>query len=956
MPKTKIFPHLAVVLCAMSMLALPQRSFGQAAAINGQIEGTVTDPSGASGAGAQVEVLNEETGFKRSATADESGFFRLAVLPLGTYSLTVNASGFAPEKRGGIRLNAGATVTINIVLALAGQAREITVSSAAPVVEIGRTDIGSSLSGNQIGNLPLVSRNNFNYILVQPNVSGHPNTEFGVPRKVNANGFTDRINYQLDGSNNTQNDRAGIRLMPISNTWVQEVQQVNNGFAPEFGNTAGTVFNSVTKSGANDLHGEAAYIFRRTDFGARQTTLKPTDAKPITNVGDFFADAGGRVVKDKFFWFGSFERVTRDLPQPVTVTAGAIASLGLPASYASPIPFRQTVYFVMGRADYQINQANRLFFRFNWFRNESPYNAGTFTQTLITQTYLFKDRAPSYAAQLISTVSPQAVNELRFQLPKRYQRQLAFEGTGPQPVLFVSGVANFGGSDQTGFVFTEKTPEVSDNFSVNRGTHAIKFGVDLRFIRDQQVSPTFARYTFATIDAYLAAVKGTSPKGYTNYTQTFGSPEFDYNSLFTGIYAQDNWKIRPNLTLIYGARWDVFRGPKANAQSILPTSQNWRTRKTNLAPRVGLAWSPGKDQKTVIRVNGGMFYDAPQINTYFRALQGNGLPQFFNLSTVPTAAFAPAFPNIFTALPTGFSLPVQDVTTISKDFRNLYSINLNTQISREITSNFSVTAGYLYTKGTHIPVYRNVNLVPGALKLADGRPIFGTARVFSGLNNIMMAESVGNSNYNGFNLALNRRYARGYEFMLSYTWSHALDAAPEQNNLDSTSFLSDPTNRARDYGNGLSDRRNVLIANGVLRPEVKTGSRGLDYLLNHNELSTIITAQSGDIFNMGSNLVLNGDASTSSTFQRPLYVARNTIRGPAIYEFNMRYTRAFPVREGKRVEFFGEFTNLFNHSNFTGLNTTASVDTAGNILTPASLARTASLDPRLMQLGFRFTF
>lgn len=172
-------------------------------------------------------------------------------------------------------------MTADITLAVKGVASEVVVSAAAPVVDPSRTDQGSTLSSNAITNLPLLSRNPYNFILQQPNVSGRGNTEFGVPRKVNANGFTGRINYQLDGSNNVQSDRAGIRLLPISDTWVQEIQQVNNGFSPEFGNTVGTVFNTITKSGANDLHGEAGYIFRRTPFSARPPCSPTTAPRPM---------------------------------------------------------------------------------------------------------------------------------------------------------------------------------------------------------------------------------------------------------------------------------------------------------------------------------------------------------------------------------------------------------------------------------------------------------------------------------------------------------------------------------------------------------------------------------------------------------------------------------------------------------------------------------------------------
>ena len=181
-----------------------------------------------------------------------------------------------------------------------------------------------------VRNLPLVSRNPYNFILFQPNVSGIANTEFGVPRKIDANGFNGRINYEIDGSNDTESDRAGIRLIPISNTYVEEVQQVSNGFAPEFGNTVGTVFNTITKSGTNDYHGEGGFIFRRTTV-QRAPEVAPRDRPtPDVNLNSYFADGGGRIVRDKLFFFGAIEHVNRDLPAPVTVPAAVIAATRTP--------------------------------------------------------------------------------------------------------------------------------------------------------------------------------------------------------------------------------------------------------------------------------------------------------------------------------------------------------------------------------------------------------------------------------------------------------------------------------------------------------------------------------------------------------------------------------------------------------------------------------------------------
>src|SRR6185437_8058641 len=210
------------------------------------------------------------------------------------------------------------------------------------------------------------------------------------------NGFNDRINYQLDGSSNVESDRAGIRLLPISETWIQEVQAVNNGFAPEFGNTVGTLFNTITRSGTNELHGEAAYLFRRTPMSARPALLPDNQPTPAVNVDSVFADAGGRLVKDRVFFFAGYEHVKRDLPAPVTVSPATLAQLGLPANYANAIPFSQSVTFFLARADWQVNNSNHLSVRFNGHRNDSPYNNSTVGGlNLVSTSHNFIDR--SYA-------------------------------------------------------------------------------------------------------------------------------------------------------------------------------------------------------------------------------------------------------------------------------------------------------------------------------------------------------------------------------------------------------------------------------------------------------------------------------------------------------------------------------------------------------------------------------
>ena len=858
----------------------------------------MTDPSGAAVSGATVQITNTDTGFKQSAKTGDTGLYRFTVLPLGTYEIEVQAAGFGTTRRTGIVLSAGAIATMDIAVSVAGTTTMVDVTASAAITEPGRIDLGSTLSENMTRNLPLVSRNPYNFILFQPNVSGRANTEFGVPRKINANGFNGRIYYELDGSNNTESDRVGIRLIPISDIYVAEVQQVSNGFAPEFGNTVGAVFNTITKSGANDFHGEGAYLFRRTDFSARPKLLSSTALVPEVNVDSYSVDGGGRIIKDKLFFFGAFEHVKRDLPGVVTVSAANIAALGLPASYGDPIPFRQSVYFYMGKGDWQINAKNRLSVRYMHHANDSPYNNSTIGGlNLVSQSYNFVDRSHVGAVQLVSIINDHIVNELRGQVAYRGQMQNSFAASGTGPVLTVTGIANFGGPSGAGFVYQETTPELADNFSYIRGSHSFKFGASTHAIRDTQVQATYAQYNFPTIAAYLAAVNGSAPKGYSSFSQIVGNPSLNYNSLFTNFFAQDSWKPVRNLTVTYGLRYDLYQMPSADKTSPFAFSQNFRTDKNNFGPRLGFAYGLGKDQKTVIRASSGIFYDAPQTDQYRRAISLNGNPAFFTLSATPATSFAPSFPNVFTAPPAGVTGST-DITTISPDFANLYSINANFSITRELTPTTALTASYLYTAGRRLPVYRNINVVPGGTFLADGRPIFGTARYYAGFGNITSAESVGDSTYNGLNLTLRKQLASGYELFATYTWSHAIDDAPEQNNIDAgANLLSDPTNRRRDRADSLTDKRHVFNMTGVLMPEWKLSNKTANYLANHNRLSFGIVASSGDLFNMGSNRVLNGDSTEGSAFQRPLFVGRDTIRAGWVAEINARYSRLFPVTE-----------------------------------------------------------
>ena len=182
---------------------------------------------------------------------------------------------------------------------------------------------------------------------------------------------------------------------------------------------------------------------------------------------------------------------------------------------------------------------------------------------------------------------------------------------------------------------------------------------------------TGALYAFPTIASYLAAASGSNPFAYVLYGQTLGNPSLNYNSLFSGLFVQDSWKPLRNLTVVYGLRYDIYKMPDAYQSSPFQFSQHFNMDTNNAAPRLGLAYGFGKNERTVIRASTGIFYDAPQTDPYRRALLNDGSPAFFTLTAVPGLPYAPTFPNVLPSVPAGFKVPPGDITTISPKLRHI---------------------------------------------------------------------------------------------------------------------------------------------------------------------------------------------------------------------------------------------------------------------------------------------
>jgi len=976
--------HLFAISVVCFLLAASELAVAQSQALNGQIEGTVSDQTNAAVPNAAITVTNIETGATRTMTTDESGVYRFPLLPLGTYRITAEAANFKKLVREGVTLTTGQTATLDLYLP-AGEVQEVViVSSDTSVADAGKTDVGRVMNTREVRNLPLISRNPSNFALLQANVTGRPSRGFNNP-SIAVNGYLRRINYLLDGNTNTQPDRAPTRFMFISETSVSEIQLLTNGFAAEFGNTPGIIVNTVTPSGTNQLSGAVSYRLRRPSFYSRPFFYPSSEDIPDNKADNFTATIGGPIIKDRWHFYFGYENGKRDdkaaavrlLTIRETDQAQLIAA-GLPAAIFPPaIPFLERGPLYIFRTDLQINERHRLAVRFNLF-NPSSDNAITGGLNTLERTIDSSGIGYGLAAQLAS-YTPRVVNEFRFQYAQRSagNRRNEFSGTGPS--IVITGVANFGSptnADANTIFPPFRITQVQDNLTRTAGTHVVKFGGGFNFYNATERSPLSSQYTFPSIAAYSAARNGTNPRSYTRYSETFGETQTNYTATFWNFFAQDDWKLTRRLKINFGLRYDLYQIPKADSTSPFPASQKFNVDKNNFAPRLGVVYALREGSRpTIIRFGAGIYYDQPLLAMYQRALQINGNPKFFNFSfsgnnngiNIPSPN-APAFPNTFSgSLPPGSILPQQNIDTIAPDFENMYAIHANAQLEQAIAENLSFAVGYIHSSGRHIPVYRNINPINPAGFLADGRGVFSptsspATRLDPRFNIIQMVESVGNSNYDALTLQLTKRFSRGLQFSANYTLSKATDDAPEQNLA--TGFpglvLSDPTNRSLDQVNSFADQRHTFVMSMVARPQFYCGNKTLRYLFNDNQFGIIATANSGETFNIISGLDLNRDGIQTS--DRPIGIKRNSGKTPNQLNADLRYSRFFNFTERYKLEVFGEFQNLFNINSivqFTNVTVTTNATTGeliGSLPDFKARNQSTSQDSRQFQLGIKFIF
>jgi len=952
------------------MLLVSTSAFAQSQAMNGLIEGVVKDSSGGVLPGVNVTVTNTSTGESKTIVTDAAGNYRAPLLSLGSYKVRVELSGFKAYERAGFTLSAGQGVVVNATLETGVMTETVTVTGEAPVANPGKVDIGRTISEEEIKNLPLVSRNPYNFAFLQPNVTGYENNEFGAAR-INGNGSQMHTSYQIDGNTNTQKDRAGLRLLPVSEIVVKEVRVQTSGFAPEFGQTTGMVYNAITPSGSNNLSGTVSFRLRRKDFSETPFYFTGTQ-KPDTHVNNTTFTLGGPIRKDRTHFYVGYEYVDRDLSADRVIAQSVkdnFAAAGLPASVIGDgvIPAVQKVHFAIAKIDHQINSSHKLSVREFWFKNDSPYNIGGGANTIQRATD-FGDKMNSVSAQLISQFGGNKVNELRVQYAKRNQTRTASDGSVTGVAVNITGAQamNFGnpldGTQSAGFDFTTKIFQIVNNFSWTAGKHSLKAGVDVQAIDDSRVNTLRAQYSFTSVANYLAAKNGTNPRAYSSFTQDLGDPTVAYKTKFIGLFVQDDVWVTPRFKLLYGARYDLFDVPDSRPFAANPLSASFNDDKNNFGVRAGFSWSLDAESKTVLRASTGLMYEPPLLNLYEDAILRNGDPKSLTFTGGPTVAGAPAFPNLIaTATP-----PRQAVIAIASDYKTQWALLSNIQIERALTEDIAMSLGYINSVGGNMPVLIDTNLTASGATLGDGRPVYSSTRPNSNFNAIDVVQSKGEGAYNALTVTMNKRMRNGWQMQANYTIAKSEDNGPLPGYVlaSGDDRVSDPSNLDREKGLAPFNQTHTFALSTLLQPKVSGEGLGAA-LINNNQLGLIVQANSGLPFNIRTNRDLNNDGNAAN--DRPLGIGRNTGRLGSSVTIDGRYVRFFNFGK-RRLEVFGEGKNLLNRLSISTVNRIVATDALGNPTTaiPSTVIRcgspavtpcaTAAYDQRSLQIGAKITF
>jgi Carboxypeptidase regulatory-like domain/TonB dependent receptor-like, beta-barrel len=831
------------VVLSVSLLAFlttPPALYAQAT--TGTISGAVTDDTKAVLPGATVQVTNAETGAARALVTDERGRFRALNLTPGIYAVSVELQGFQTARRDRLIVEIGRDVAADFQLTIGSVSEQVTVQGSATNVELSSAVAGGVVSQTQIAELPLNGRSFMQLATLQPGVTVSRATRgdftggFGNTQLSIGGARPEMTGYLLEGTNiadvsdKAPSSMAGVLLGVDA---VKEFSVQTHDYSAEFGRAAGGVISAVTKSGTNGLHGTIFEFLRNSRFDAPNyfDPLDPVTGNqtvpPFTR-NQFGGTAGGPILKNRLFYFGSYEGLRQNLsltriarlPNAAsrdgilptgTVTISPLVRPYLDLLY--PVPdgrdygdgtaeMRHTdvdptrEHFFVGKIDWQASNSNSMFIRVSRDKSDAQIHQDhpLFLEVTNTDTRYFTYQDQHLFSSRVLNVARAAVNYTGRDddiNPTVAVQPSLFFTTDPHfgAITIQSGISQVGTTGSTPIDYRQTLFQFSDTLTVSSSRHTAKFGADIQRYHFDGVSYSRfgGEFRFTNLSNFLRGVVNRFTGNLPN-TDTQRAMRQSYLSFF----AQDEWRPTNDFTMNYGVRYEFFTVPydingqvagllsftdlESGPNGVTPGTDMFKNpSKLDFSPRLGIAWTPFGGQKTSIKAGAGVFYQ-PLTTSYYRGTTFRIYPYFagVDIRTVPT--FGPAVQQL---LAQGTGLDVQKRSEfIDYEARQPYTVQYHASLAHELPGEIVAEIGYIGSRGYNLPFYSDPNARPVQFNEADGhwQVVPGSNFLFPSWGRIRTRTNVARSWYNGFTASLNRRFSGGLLFQGSYTYGNSRDS------------------------------------------------------------------------------------------------------------------------------------------------------------------------------------
>jgi hypothetical protein len=960
--------------------------------------GTVTDPTGAVVPNAQVELVSQETGLRRQVQTSESGTYTVSQVPIGRYTVTVVQQGFVTAVVKDVQLGVGDTRTLDVQLQVSGVETQVTVETVAAALETESPALGTVIGSQKVREIPLNGRHWASLMALAP---GAINTGEGNQQSIRFVGRArDDNNWTFDGLDATgvkdPRQEAALRLI-ISTDSIAEFRVNASLYSADSGSGAGAQVNLVSKSGTNDFHGSIFEFVRNDKMDARN----PFDtSKQPFRLNQFGGNVGGPIVKNRTFFFANYEglrqRVSQTFRNPVPSAAFRARATNASARQivnAYPAGTERStdadIDFATGnvsqawredagtlRVDHRFNDTNSFFARYN-------IDDGTI---VLPQTVIPSDRQESFfrpsnlVAQFQRVFSPTVVNEVKAGFNRSALNRFNYAPFAEE--IVVSGFTTLNDAGRS--VETGTSYSLIDNLVITRGRHTLKVGGEIRRAHVNVADPATdaITVTYASRNDLLA-------NRVDRVAITGGSPVLGTRKWYYYAYAQDDFKLRPELTVNLGLRYE-FYGVNSEAhdryrvfdlygcRGFCPHGTPWYIHdRNNFDPRVGIAWAPkALKGKTVIRAGAGIYHGPGQIDDQNAPI--DNVSDRYSLTAVEAPGLSyPVAPFLAQAQAVGIT-----PRSLQRDRRDLYSAQWGLSIQQQLPAAFVTQIGYVASSASKVTTRKYINNLDPVTKV---RPLPTFGRMDEKNND-------GNSNFNALQLSLLRRVASGLTWQTEYMWSHSIN-----DNSTGGGEGSQPQNnfcRACDRGNSNTDIRHTITSNWIYQLPFGSGRQYLNSgpaakVLGGWEMSGIWTARTGRMLTIGISRSSSAVPDGNTSAQRPnivpgvsIYPAggptfarwfnpaafaipangtwgnagRAIATGPGLVQVDFALQKSTALAEGKALVFRIEAFNLFNRVQAGNPGTTFTTPATFGLVNSGLNRTIGTGTSRQLQLAMRFNF